>query len=81
MLRDKEIHDSLKARKEDILDVIQNLCDLVRFLDRSAGAGNKEFWVDYLEFAYTNFKLIFSENIRNYLIYRKTQRQIEDEGV
>lgn len=80
-MKDKEIHDSLKVRKDEILDVIQNLCDLVRFLDRPNGAVNKEFWVEYLEFAYTNFKLVFSPDVRNYLLYRKLQRQNGNEGV
>lgn len=80
MLREKEIHDSLKACKENILDMVQNLCDLVRFLDRPNGSANKEFWIDYLEFVYTNYNQLFTADIRNYLLYRKLQRQIGNEG-
>lgn len=81
MLKDKNVHDSLKARKEDILDMIQNLCDLVRFLDRPNGAANKDFWIAYLEFAYNNFDRLFDADIRNYLIYKKLQKQFGEKGV
>ena len=58
----------IRERKEDILDLIQNLCDVIRFADRKDNAPNKNFWGNYLKFAYSQWHRIFDDtDIENFL--------------
>lgn len=76
-----ELHNNLKASKEDILDLIQYLCDLVRYLDRSVGAMNKDFWLDYLEMSYNTVNRIYSSEVRGYFAWRKLQKEFGESEV
>lgn len=76
-----ELHDNLKASKEDILDLIQNLCDLVRFLDRSTGAMNKSFWFDYLEMSYNIVNRVFNSEVRGFFAWQKLQKEFGESEV
>lgn len=58
----------IRAHKEDILDLIQYLCDVIRFADRKDIAPNKNLWGNYLKFAYSSWHRIFDDtDIENFL--------------
>lgn len=48
-MRKNITREYIQSNKEDILDLIQHLTDVVRYADRKPDAPNADFFLNYLE--------------------------------
>ena len=74
-----ELYVNVMSSKEDILDLIQNLCDLVRYLDRPNGAMNKGFWHDYLQMSYNCINRIYNHEVRGYFTWLNLKKEFGED--
>ena len=55
----KITREHIQHHKEDIIDLIQHLADVLRYSERKPDAPNANFFEDYLKFARSSWSRIF----------------------